>query len=318
MKTNRVCEILGISKPIVQAPMAWLTNAELVAAVGEAGGLGILGPNAGQTQPASGPEESCERMRQEVRKIKALTDKPFAITIIVDYDLRYTTPLVQMVVEEQVPVVLINGIFDEEIFATLKAHGIKIIFRPPNPTVENAIQAEAFGADIYVATGIDEGGSLPSQVIGSFSLIPMIADAIKMPIMVAGGVCDVRAVRAAFALGAEGVYAGSLFLATHENPAHPSVKQMIVDAKATDLLFYKTMPVHYRSLPTPLAQKLVEMDEAGASREEIDAYSRGGMREGMLLGNFEKGFISVGTGISTIKSIRSVREVIDDVMQDFA
>ncbi|TWT14358.1 nitronate monooxygenase family protein [Planomicrobium sp. CPCC 101079] len=317
--TNRICEILNIEKPIVQGPMSWITNAEFVAAVSNAGGLGFLGPNAGQIDTTRSPEISAERMRAEVQKLKSLTDKPFGIPVIVHSDLAYTWPILEMVIEEKVPVVIVNGILDERIFKPLKENNIKIIYRPLTPTIKDAKAAEESGVDVYVATGFDEGGSVPERVIGTFSIVPMIADAINIPVMAAGGIGDVRGVRAAFALGAEGVFAGSVFIPTKENPAAENVKQMIVNATAEDLLMFRTLPAYYRSLPTQLAYKLVEMDNQGVSREEIAKKMVGsiGMRIGMLEGNTDEGYISIGTGITPIKEIRTVKEVVDTLMQDF-
>ena len=316
---NRVCEILNIEKPIIQGPMSWITNAEFVAAVSNAGGLGFLGPNAGQVDTTRSPEISTERMRTEIQKIKALTNKPFGIPVLINSDLAYTWPLIETIIEEKVPVVLVNGVLDERIFKPLKENNIKIVYRPLTPTIEDAKAAEKFGADVYVATGFDEGGTVPEQVIGTFSIVPMIADAIDIPVLAAGGIGDVRGVRAAFALGAEGVFAGSVFIPTKENPAAENVKQMIVDATAEDLLMFRTLPAYYRSLPTKLAKKLVNMDEQGASREETAKTMIGsiGMRIGMLEGNTDDGYISVGTGITPIKEIRTVKEVVDTLMQDF-
>jgi len=113
---NRIREILNIEKPIIQGPMSWMTSAEFVAAVSNAGGLGILGPNAGQVDVTRSPEVTAERMRTEIQKTKSLTNKPFATTLIVGGDLTYTWPILEAVIEEKVPVVLVNGILDERIF----------------------------------------------------------------------------------------------------------------------------------------------------------------------------------------------------------
>ena len=316
---NRISEILNIEKPIIQGPMSWITNAEFVAAVSNAGGLGILGPNAGQVDITRSPEITAERMKIEIQKTKLLTDKPFGTTLIVNGDLTYTWPILETVITEKVPVVLVNGILDEKIFKRLKENNIKIIFRPITPTIKDAKAAEEFGVDIYVATGFDEGGTVPERVIGTFSIVPMIVDAVNIPVMAAGGIGDVRGVRAAFALGAEGVFAGSVFIPTKENPTAENVKQMIVDATAEDLLMFRTLPAYYRSLPTKLANEIVEMDQQGASREETAKMMAGtsGMRIGMLEGNTEDGYISVGTGITPIKAIKTVKEVVDSLMQDF-
>lgn len=319
---NRICEILGIEKPIIQGPMSWLTNAEFVAAVSNAGGLGFLAATAGQVDrtPNRSPELTAERLRTEIQKTKTLTEKPFGTVIIGGSDLNYTWRMIETVIEEKVPVVLVNGLPGlpyEKMFKPLKDNNIKIVYRPLTPTIKDAKAAEALGIDVYVATGFDEGGTVPERVIGTFSIVPMIADAIKIPVMAAGGIGDFRGVRAAFALGAEGVFAGSVFIPTKENPAAENVKQMIVDATAEDLLMFRTLPAYYRSLPTKLANKLVEMDNQGASREETSKFLFDGMRIGMLEGNTDDGYISVGTGITPIKEIITVKEVVDNLMQDF-
>lgn len=316
---NTVAEIFNIEKPIIQGPLNSLTNPEFVASVSEAGGLGILGPNAGDARVTRSPIETTERMRKEIKKIKQLTNKPFASTIMVSDDLTYTTYIVDMIIEEKVPAVLINGLLDEDIFKKLKYNHIKIIFRPITPTTENARAAEVIGADVFVATGFDEGGTVPERVIGTFSIVPMIVDTINIPVIAAGGIGDVRGVRAAFSLGAEGVYVGSVLIPTIENPAAENVKQYIVDSKAEDLILFRTLPAYYRSLPGKLARELEAMDKNGATNDEIAKHMGAGrnMRLGMLEGDTENGYVSVGTGISPIKSIRSVKEVIDDLMQDF-
>lgn len=269
---NRVAEILGIEKPILQGPMSWITNAEFVAAVSNAGGLGILGPNAGQTTITTSPEETAERMRREIRKTKELTDKPFGTTLITDADMKFTWPILEVVIEEGVQVILLNGVegtLTEKIITPLKEAGIKIVYRPLTPTIEDAKTAQAMGVDVYVATGFDEGGTLPTSIIGTFTITPIIVDVLDIPVIAAGGIGDARGVASAFELGAEGVFLGSRFIPTVENPAAQSVKQRIVDSSAADLLLYRTLPAYYRSLPTPFAEKLVAMDNQGASREEI-------------------------------------------------
>lgn len=316
---SRITNILNIEKPIIQGPMSWLTDAQFVAAVSEAGGLGFLGPNGGSALITRSVTDTIERFRQEIKKIKQLTDKPFGVPLVISRDMAYTEQLVEVIIEEGVTVVLANEyIKDKLLYQKLKSHQIKIIYRPLTPTIENAKEAESFGADIYVATGFDEGGTVPERVIGTFSIVPMIADAIDIPVVAAGGIGDYRTVNAAFALGAEGVFAGSLFIATTENPAAENVKQKIVDSNATDLLLFRTLPAYYRSLPGKLAEELVEMDRQGYSNSELSQHMGGGanMKLGMLDGDTENGFVSVGTGISTISEIKPVENVIKDVMKD--
>ncbi|MCY7008950.1 nitronate monooxygenase [Fusobacterium simiae] len=323
MRKNRIAEILNIKYPIIQGPMAWLTDAKLVSAVSNAGGLGILGPNAGQYNATTSIIETTERMRNEIRKTKELTDKPFGVVILVDTDMSFTEAILDMVIKEKVEAVLVNGLDNvdyTDTFKKLKDNNIKIIFRPLTPTIANARMAEANGVDIYVATGFDEGGTLPENQIGTFSIVPLIVDSVKnIPIVAAGGIGDVRGVRAAFALGAEGVFLGSRFLTTIEARTAPNIKELIVKSTAEDLDIFRTLPYFYRSIHTKLSTELVEMDKKGATREELAMKQGGGrnMKLGMLDGDTENGYISVGLGISSIKEILSVEDTIKELMQDF-
>lgn len=321
MKNNRICQILGIEKPVVQGPLSWLTDARLVAAVSNAGGLGVLGPNAGLTAATavSTPKETAEKMREEIRKTKKLTEKPFAVNLIPTAEKDIWTPdILQVIKEEAVKAVVYTGYGEGAIipalFDELKAAGISVIYRDINPTPENSRQAERAGADIIVATGFDEGGTLPGTALGTFSIVPLIVDAVaKVPVLAAGGIVDKRTARAAHALGAEGVFAGSVFISTLESRVPASVKEKIVAANGLDLSLFRTLPDYYRSLPGKLTEKLVAMDKAGASKEDIGHAMGGlrGLRLGMLEGNTDEGYISLGTGIGGIKEIVSVADVVE-------
>ncbi|MFN3071077.1 NAD(P)H-dependent flavin oxidoreductase [Serratia sp. J2] len=323
MQNNRICQILGIEKPVIQGPLSWLTDARLVAAVSNAGGLGVLGPNAGLTAETevSTPEETAEKMREEIRKTKMLTEKPFGVNLIPTPENDVWTPsIMQVIKEEGVKVVVYTGYGEGAVipalFDELKNAGISIIYRDINPTPENTRLAEAAGADIIVATGFDEGGTLPGKALGTFSIVPLIADAVQnVPVLAAGGITDRRTARAAHALGASGVFAGSIFISTEESRVPQSVKDKIIDSDGLDMLLFRTMPDYYRSLPGKLAQKLVQMDKAGASNEELGKTMGGlrGLRIGMLEGNTDDGYISLGTGIGSIRDVKSVAEVVDEL-----
>lgn len=321
MQNNRICQILGIEKAVIQGPLSWLTDARLVAAVSNAGGLGVLGPNAGLTAETavSTPNETAEKMREEIRKTKALTEKPFGVNLIPtpENDI-WTPPILQVIKEEAVKVVVYTGYGEGAVipalFDELKNAGIKIIYRDINPTPENTRLAEAAGADIIVATGFDEGGTLPGKAQGTFSIVPLIADAVKnVPVLAAGGITDNRSARAAHALGASGVFSGSIFISTEESRVPQSVKDKIINSDGLDMLLFRTMPDYYRSLPGKLAEKLVQMDKAGASNEELGKTMGGlrGLRIGMLEGNTDEGYISLGTGIGSILEIKTVAQVVD-------
>ncbi|MFH0474658.1 NAD(P)H-dependent flavin oxidoreductase [Kluyvera ascorbata] len=323
MKNNRISQILGIEKPVIQGPLSWLTDARLVAAVSNAGGLGVLGPNAGLTAETavSTPEATAEKMREEIRKTKRLTDKPFGVNLIPSPENDIWTPgILQVIKEEAVKVVVYTGYGQGAIipalFDELKAAGITIIYRDINPTPENTRKAERAGADIIVATGFDEGGTLPATALGTFSIVPLIADAVEhVPVLAAGGIVDKRTARAAHALGAEGVFAGSVFISTEESRVPQTIKDKIVEANGLDLNLFRTLPDYYRSLPGKLTSTLVEMDKAGASKEEIAHVMGGlrGLRLGMLEGNTDEGYIALGTGIGGIHHVTSVADVVEQL-----
>ncbi|MDG6242286.1 nitronate monooxygenase [Glaesserella parasuis] len=315
MQNNRITQILNIKYPIVQAPMSWLTDAHLVASVANAGGLGFLAPHAGQTTNPHSNQEVLDRMRAEIRKVKSLTDKPFGVPFILSYDFSLIPLMVDLLIEEQVPVVLDNGWLDEVIYAKLKQAG-KIICRLPNPNLPDALKAQKLGADILVLTGFDEGGTLPMKEIGSFNVLAEFVGKVDLPMMLAGGIADKKAVQTAFMLGAEGVWVGTAFIATHECRASQKVKDWIVQSTANDLLLFRTEPYYYRSLPTEVAKKCFEMSESGATRADIAKVMNAGtgMRLGMLEGDFEHGYVSVGNGISAIDRVKSVQELVDELM----
>ena len=186
-------------------------------------------------------------------------------------------------------------------------------------TPDIARKAEKAGADIIVATGMDEGGTLPGHNIGTFSIVPLIVDSVKIPVMAAGGIADRRTFNAAFALGAEGVFCGTLFLSSTEARTAPNVKEMMLKTNATDMDFFRALPYYYRSIPTPLSQKLAQMDKELKTREDIynSMKPMRNIKFGMLDGQTDVGYITVGLGVSMIHSIRTCKEIIDDITQDF-
>ena len=304
--------------------MFWLTDAKLVASVSEAGGLGVLGPHAGQNSLPKDDAERAEWMRNEIRKVKELTSKPFGINIFhsgqnPDVQLEL---MLKVDYEEKVPVGIVahdGPEIAEDIIKELKAHDMTVVYRHLNITPDFAKKAEKAGADIIVATGMDEGGTLPCHNIGTFSIVPLIVDSVKIPVMAAGGITDRRTFNAALALGAEGVFCGTLFLSATEARTASNVKEMMLKANASDIDFFRTMPYYYRSIPTPLSQKLVQMDKELKTREEIskEMHPMRNMKFGMLDGQTDVGYVSVGLGVSMIHSIRTCKEIIDDITQDF-
>ncbi|EDQ9689882.1 nitronate monooxygenase [Salmonella enterica subsp. enterica] len=323
MSDNNVGQILGIEKNVIQGPMSWLTDARLVAAVSNAGGLGVLGPNAGlSVQTAtSNPALSAELMREEIRKTKQLTRQPFGINLLPSSgDDIWTPPLLSVIKEEGIPVVVYTGYKTGEVipglFDELKSAGVKIIYRAINPSPANTRLAEAAGADIIVATGADEGGILPEKAVGTFSVIPLLADAVKnIPVVAAGGISDRRTAMVAHVLGAQGVFAGSVFISASESRASHAVKMRILDADGLDLNMFRTVGARFRSLPGQLVEKLAAMQEAGATPEELSQVTGGinALYAGMIEGNSDKGYMSLGTGIGLIRDVRSAHDIVHEL-----
>lgn len=320
-KTNkRVEDILGIKYPIIQAPMNWLTNAEFVTAVSEAGGLGVLGFNAGLL--AKDETVSIEeKLRSEIREIRKLTAKPFGMNLYspqegIEKDNVYISSTLDVAFEEEVKIFVVVGEVNRAFFKEIKNRGGIIIFRELTPSVVSAKIAEDSGVDIIVATGYDEGGHIPQRQIGTFSIVPAIVDAVDIPVLAAGGINDIRGVRAAFALGAKGVFVGTRFIVSEENPASEEAKQDIINSKSEDLLLVSGLQ---RSTPTKSAVELAQMYKSGRSTGEVEQEinKRGGLRIGMLDGEVSKGIISVNTAIDTIKEKKTVKGIIDELMADF-
>lgn len=320
---NKVTEKLGIEKPIIQGPLFWLTNAEMVAAVSNAGGMGTLGINAGQypTDTSKNHNQTFKNMQKEIQKTKALTKKPFGINLIFapdpDKD-AFTGRMIELMAKEKVAAAVIYATKPiSRWFNELHDNGIKIIYRPATPTKEIIEAGVQMGADIIVATGFDEGGTIPDKAVGTFSAVPYVVDIVngRIPVMAAGGIVDARTAKAAFALGADGIFAGTAFLATEESPMADNIKQAVIEADAYDEVLFSAEPKYYRSLPGKLPNRLVRLTDEGKSKEEVwraaNAYR--GMHDGMVDGDLGKGYASFGLGISFIHQIDSIDKVVDRI-----
>jgi enoyl-[acyl-carrier protein] reductase II len=319
---DRVSEIFGIKYPIIQGPMAWLTDAKMVAAISNAGGMGTLGPNAGQTTITADVKETGERLRKEIRKVRELTDKPFAVNYLYFPagipGKEYSEIVLKVSHEEKVDTIVAVGDLDMACVGTLKRMGFKVVARPSTPTVENARLVESAGADVIVATGFDEGGGMPGRIVGTMAIIPEIVDTVSIPVIGAGGIVDKRTAKAVSVLGAEGVYVGTRFIVTEECPAHPLCKQAIINAKSEDLITFITMPTYLRSTPTKIALQAKKMEEGGATREKIaKTINMSSIKLGMLDYDLDHGVVAVSNGVGQIKSIKSAKEIVDELASGF-
>ncbi len=313
---NRVCEILGIEKPVVQAPMTWITSPEMVAAVSNAGGLGVLGFNAGFETGRATPKETAEEMRRQIRRTKELTDKPFGMNVMTSAidGAGFSGATIRVCAEENVPVLVAIGALDAGQVKEWKAAGFPIIYRDMYPTVASAKAAEAAGVDILVATGCDEGGGMPVEATGTMVKTALLADAVSIPVLAAGGIVNEAMARASACVGAEGAYAGTRFILSKECRAAQATKEDILQTGADDLLVLTEADgfLRWRATPHKIAKEAVEENRKGNMKP-----STGSFYAGMLKGDPDAGINSVSSAASLIRSIDSCREIVDELARGY-
>jgi enoyl-[acyl-carrier protein] reductase II len=322
MKKAKICDLLGIEYPIIQAPMTWITSAEMVAAVSEAGGLGTLGPNAGAKTVTTSITENGERLRQQIKKVKSLTRKPFAVNLVIalpDYPkqgMEFSEECLRVIIEEKAPVVITVG-GDAEVFTgRLKREGIKVLHRAVPINVGVAKASEKAGVDVIVAVGCDGGGHSGIDQIPTFSLIPQIVDAVKIPVIAGGGISDGRGLAAALAVGAEGAYLGTRFIASKECPAHSEAKQALIDATDIGTVTITGVFGILRSQRNALMERCLDMAAMGATPLDVATIYGGGFKTGLLDGDLIDGNLSWGAVVGMIKDIKSASDIIQDILKE--
>ncbi len=324
MIKSRVTEILGIEYPVLCGAMSWCTDARLCAAISNAGGLGQLSANAGQTVPTASPEETVERMKAEFEKTLALTDKPFAINCMTpDPDIPVTAvfsnPMKDWLVQEdRARIVLLSGKPCDEAAAFMqefKDAGKICIYRDANPVASSFKWAEDAGADIVIATGIECGGHLSDYRVGLLNIMQIAKEAVSIPVVASGGIVNADAVSAVYALGAEGVYIGTLFLCSEECPVALNTKEAIIQADPFDCVEYRGMSGFMRCIKNEITKKCEELTYSGGSRAEISKLYSGGFRTGMLLGDHKNGIVCISSGVGQIKKIEPVADQIAELVK---
>lgn len=317
-KNSRVAEVFGIEYPVFQAPMSWITSAELVAAVSNAGGLGILGPNAGQTELTSDPIETAERMRREIRKTRELTKKPFGVEVICSGDPNVATewdePLLKVIEEEDVNVVMFLDDGPVEYIERMRKAGKKLIKRNVFATKANMKAAEELGFDALAVCGVDCGGHGNAKKLGTFAAVRLARETTNLPLIIGGGVIDSKSVEALGILGAEGVWAGTRFVASAESPVAQSTKEKMVEMSIDDCVQVQGGFGPVLSMPTTTigeCQALME-DSQIKNAFAISGTYMGGYRTNMLLGDHESGLLDVGSTIDMIKSIPTCKEIVEE------
>ncbi|WP_039834017.1 NAD(P)H-dependent flavin oxidoreductase [Paenibacillus sonchi] len=312
---NRITKLLNIDYPVISAAMNWVTSAEFVAAVSNAGGLGVLGPNAGQNMPASSLEQFSGNLKSEIRKVKQLTNKTFAVNYIFphneDESSPFTNALFDVLVEEQVKTVVAIGfkMIRSEV-EKLKKHGFTILYRPINPTVQSSIEADQLGVDALIVTGREAGGHISQYDISTSSLVSQVTSVVSVPVIAAGGIVDGKGAKAVFAMGAEGVYMGTRFITALENPASITAKQAIINVNSED--FLELEGANERTIPTEAGKKAYELLKNG-QKEEALKYYKDGIKIGILEGDLVNGTLSISPAAGGIKQINTCKEIIEEV-----
>lgn len=307
MLQTRLCETLSIRYPIVQGGLAYLALADLCAAVSEAGGLG-------QITAATFPDP--ESFRAELRKVRSLTSKPFAVNLAMGF--RTLEPYIDVALEEGVRHVTITGGNPAPYmnYIDQRVAGVKKLILVAG--VRAAQKAESLGADAVIAVGYDGGGHLGRDDIGTMALVPRVVDAVKIPVVASGGIMDGRGLMAALALGAEGIEMGTRFVAVAESPAHEAYKRSLVEAKETDtVIMERSIGRPARVLKTGGAQRVLDAEAKGATVEELLPLISGKVNvKAALEGDLEAGFAYAGQGIGLIQDVPSVAELFERMMKD--
>jgi len=294
---TRVTELLGVQYPIIQAPMGWIARSQLASAVSNAGGLGIIETSSGEL----------DAVRDEIRKMRDLTDKPFGVNIA---QLFVRDPaIVEFVVDQGVRFVTTSAGDPTQYTAKLKAAGLTVFHVVP--TLRAALKAVEAGVDGLVVEGGEGGGFKNPRDVASMVLLPLVCSHVRVPVVAAGGICDGRSMAAAFALGAEGVQMGTRMVSAAESPVHANWKNAIVGAAETDTVFLNRFSrPGLRALRTERTTRLehedhVGMEEFGRTR---DLYFGGDLEAAIALG---------GQVMGRIDEVLPVARIIEDTMAEF-
>jgi nitronate monooxygenase len=307
---TRITELLGIEHPIICGGMQWISRAEIVAAVGNAGGIGFITAESLET-----PED----LREEIKKIRTLTDKPFGVNLSMIPELgppERTLQFCDVVVEEGVKVVETAGRSPEPLMPKLKEGGVTVIHKLT--AVKHALSAQKLGVDAVTMIGYGSGGHIGNDNVASFILLPKAVAALDIPVIAGGGICNGKGFLGALAMGAEAVLMGTAFMMTQECKVHPNIKERLLETKETDTaLLLTTLMNPVRCIKNKLADECLAIEAEGADFEKIINTVAGG--KGQVAydnGDPDGAPISCGQIAGLIDEIKSVRQVIDDILTE--
>lgn len=295
-------DLIGIKYPIIQGGMANIATHELAAAVSNAGGLGLIG--CGGWDP--------DRVREEIRKTRELTDKPFGVNIMLMSP--HSEAISDVVIEEGIKVVTTGAGNPGKYIPKWKAAGIVVM--PVVPSVAFARRLERSGADAVIVEGTEAGGHIGE--ISTFVLVPQAVDAVNIPVIAAGGIADSRGLDAAYVLGAKGVQIGTVLLASYECPVHENYKNKVVKAKDTETLVTgRQTGAPVRVLKNKMAREYLDLTKYGqASLEELEKLTLGSLKKAVLDGDVDNGSFMAGQSAGLVKEIRSVEQILKDIFEN--
>jgi enoyl-[acyl-carrier protein] reductase II len=300
--TTRVTEALGITKPVLQGGMAWVSEAHLAAAVSNAGGLGVI----------SAMNAPGEYLREQIRACRQMTDKPFGVNIMLMSP--HVDAVAQVVLEEVVPVVTTGAGLPGKYMKDWIAAGIKVV--PVVPSVAIARRVEREGATAVIAEGCESGGHVGETT--TMALVPQVAQAVKIPVIAAGGIADGRGFAAAFMLGAEGVQMGTRFLCSTECRIHDAYKEKVLKAKDIDTAVTgKRLGHPVRALKNIFTSQLSRMEyDSSITNEEIEAFGTGSLRKAAVEGDLEHGSFMAGQIAGLVCDVKPAAEIIDSILEE--
>ncbi len=299
-----ICNLFNIKYPIIQAGMIWCSGWELASAVSDAGGLGLIG--SGSMYP--------DVLREHIKKCKQTTNKPFGVNVPLLYP--NIEEHIKIIIEEGVKIVFTSAGNPKTWTQHLKQHGITVVHVISN--VKFALKCEEAGVDAIVAEGFEAGGHNGREETTTLVLLPMVKKAIKIPMIAAGGIGSGASMAAAFALGADGVQIGSLFVATEESSAHPNFKEAVIKTNEgdTQLTLKQLTPV--RLIKNKFFKEIDEAEKRGAGNEELQQIlGRARAKKGMFEGDLEEGELEIGQISGAIKKIKPVALIIEELIKEF-
>ena len=299
---NDICKMLDIKYPIFQGGMAWVSDSSLASAVSNAGGLGII---AGATAPV-------DYIREEIRKTKALTDRPFGLNIMLLSD--NAEELARVAVEEGVKVITTGAGNPGKYMTMWKEAGIKVI--PVVPSVALAKRMERAGADAVIAEGCESGGHVGK--LTTMVLVPQVVDAVDIPVIAAGGICDGRGIAAAFALGARGIQMGTRFLVSDECTIHENYKNAVIKAKDIDTVVTGRITGHpVQVIKNKLAREFLKLESSNVSAENLEELGRGALRRAVKDGDVDNSSLMAGQISGMVTRKQNVKEIIDEIFDEY-